>query len=441
MAVDVLMPSLSPTMKYGTIVKWLKQEGERVESGDVIAEIETDKAVMELEACEDGIIGKILAQEKTTAKVNDVIAILFEIGDEQSALSSSRRDYTDTNNCSQIDDSTTIQDNTKRDYNLHNQYTTTSTSCEIINEQNFVNRIKISPLAKKIAIQNGIDISKINGTGPYNRIIKADIEDALKTLSYDTFCGSSNNIQEFDRDECNQTNIVIPLSSIRKTIGERLLESKQTIPHFYLDIVCNVDKLIDIREQINHSLKKQEESNICSTSNLKISVNDIMLKAIALALRDFPEVNTTRINYNIKQFSSIDICFAVSIDGGVITPILRNADNKTIVQLSKEVKELATKARKNMLKPQDYQGGSITVSNLGMYKVDGFHAIINPPQSCIIAIGSIKKEPIVINDSIVIGSVMRLSISCDHTIVDGVVAAKYLQAIQFYIENPWLIFL
>ncbi len=403
MPIQLLMPALSPTMTEGTLGKWIKKEGDHVNPGDVMAEIETDKATMEFEAVDSGIIAKILVPENSHGvKVNSVIAILAEEGEDiQECINS----YQPT----EIKVSETIE-------------VASEISQAIQSIQKDDKRVFASPLAKKIASQNDVDLSKLTGSGPYGRIVKDDVLGAKKTL-----VKAEKIAHEIPQVTTESTSV--ELSIMRKVIAQRLVESKTTVPHFYLMVDCNVTKLVQLREEINHNF-----AQVSSTK--KISVNDMILRATGLSLSMMPAVNASWANDKIIQYNSVDISVAVALDDGLITPIVRNANNKSLSVISDEVKSLVKKAKEGKLRPDEFQGGSISISNLGMYSIDSFLAIINPPQSCILSVGGISKKPIVVNDEIKIASIMTIGISCDHRVVDGALAAEFINKIKSHLENP-----
>ena len=403
MPIQLLMPALSPTMTEGTLGKWIKKEGDHVNPGDVMAEIETDKATMEFEAVDSGIIAKILVPENSHGvKVNSVIAILAEEGEDiQECINS----YQPT----EIKVSETIE-------------VASEISQAIQSIQKDDKRVFASPLAKKIASQNDVDLSKLTGSGPYGRIVKDDVLGAKKTL-----VKAEKIAHEIPQVTTESTSV--ELSIMRKVIAQRLVESKTTVPHFYLMVDCNVTKLVQLREEINHNFAQ-------GSSTKKISVNDMILRATGLSLSMMPAVNASWANDKIIQYNSVDISVAVALDDGLITPIVRNANNKSLSVISDEVKSLVKKAKEGKLRPDEFQGGSISISNLGMYSIDSFLAIINPPQSCILSVGGISKKPIVVNDEIKIASIMTIGISCDHRVVDGALAAEFINKIKSHLENP-----
>ena len=425
MSVDILMPALSPTMEEGTLSKWLVKEGDKVESGDLIAEIETDKATMEVEAIEDGIIGKILVSEgQESIKVNSPIAILLSEGENLSENAIS----TDSNkeikkevqkevqknkeNVVQINDiknndeiSKSISDNTTKSYFKPDK----------------LERIFVSPLAKRIAKQRDIPLSSINGSGPHGRILKIDVDNFdIKKIEYP----SLNNLESNNFE-------IVKNSAMRKTIAERLVKSKNEAPHFYLSLDCNIDELLKVRKAINSK----------SNDEYKISVNDMIIKASSAALLKVPKANASWENENTKYFNNTDISVAVAIEGGLITPIVKNVQSKGLLEISMDMKDLANKAKDGKLQPEEYLGGSFSISNLGMYGIKEFSAVINPPQGCILAVGSGEKRVIVINDEISIATIMTVTLSCDHRVVDGAVGAEFLSEFKNFIENPSLMLL
>ncbi len=398
MPIEILMPALSPTMTEGNLAKWLKKEGDKIKPGDVIAEIETDKATMEVEAVDEGILAKVLvASGSQNVPVNSLIALLLEEGEALEAIA----DY---------EPKATI--NTKPPVAAAPIVQTSAPVALPVEHKSDV-RVKASPLAKRIAADKNIDLNRISGTGPYGRIVKEDVLNAK----------TSKATGQLFRDA--QEYKIIPNSNVRRVIAKRLVESKQTIPHFYLSIECNIDRLLHLREEIN-----------LDATDYKVSINDLVIKAVAMALAEVPEANATWTEEAILQYNNVDISVAVAIDGGLITPIIRNANQKSIIDISNEMKALAKKARENALRPEEFQGGGFSISNLGMYGIKQFQAIVNPPQSCIMAVGTSNKRPIVINDQINIATIMDISISCDHRVVDGAVGAKFLSSFKKFIEHP-----
>ncbi|HJD64544.1 MAG TPA: pyruvate dehydrogenase complex dihydrolipoamide acetyltransferase [Rickettsia endosymbiont of Sericostoma sp.] len=410
MPIKILMPALSPTMTEGNVSKWLKKEGDKVVPGDVIAEIETDKATMEVESVDEGVLAKIIVPQGTeNVAVNSLIAVLLEEGEDISLLDNF---IASSDNVAKSSEKPAIVVEESKSVNLTPENKTIKDTA----------RVYASPLARRLAAIDNIDLSNIQGSGPHGRIIKKDV------LSYLVQPTNSGKIRAVNRN--NQEYRSVPNNNIRKIIAKRLLESKQTIPHFYLSIECNMDKLLDIREDINKSLIEE--------SNIKISVNDFVILAVAKALKIVPEANASWDESDIRYYNNVDVSVAVAIDNGLITPIVRNADQKDLVTLSRELQTLIKKARDNKLTPEEFQGGGFSVSNLGMYGIKSFNAIINPPQSCILAIGASSKRPIVDNDQIKIATMMDVSLSSDHRVVDGAVGAKFLTSFKKFIESPAL---
>ncbi len=422
MSNEILMPALSPTMEEGTLSKWLVSEGDTISSGDLIAEIETDKATMEVESIFDGIVGKLFFNEGTEGiKVNTPIGIILDSGEkyDENLHSQNLNSYDDKIQDKKLtlneDKNKPIEKVIKFDEIPDKKLKTGNIS----GDSDEKNRIFASPLAKRIAADKSIDLKLIKGSGPHGRIVKKDIENY----------GSISLASDLKDSEPVRSNYdLVKNSSMRQTIAKRLVESKTNAPHFYLSIDCNIDDLLLFRSKVNDEFPE----------NGKISVNDIIVKVAGLTLKKVPECNVSWSNENIKLFKSSDISIAVAIDGGLITPIVRNVENKGIHKISSEIKELVDKAKNGTLVPNEYNGGTFSISNLGMYGVKNFTAIINPPQSAILAIGSGQKMPTVKNDKIVISNVMNVTLSCDHRAIDGAVGAKFLQVFKKIIENPML---
>ena len=422
MAIEVLMPALSPTMEDGTLAKWFVKEGDKVEPGDLLAEIETDKATMEFEAVEEGIIEKLLVSEGTEGvKVNSAIATL------------SGEDNSTSKNIGEPAASNTI-----------NNETSASNAKKFENNSNskIRDRVFITPLARRIAEQKGIDINLISGTGPHGRIIKKDLAN-LKSAPLDSVLQdhdvvkaksiSPNILESFSYDAlleiyADRNFTEIALDGMRKTIASRLSEAKQTIPHFYLRRSVKMENLLDFRQKINKKLLDK---------NIKVSINDIIIKACSEALQSNPDANAIWAGNKLIKFDSSDIAVAVSVEGGLFTPVLKDTDQKTISNISEEMKDLASRARAKKLMPTEFQGGSFAISNLGMFGIESFDAIINPPHAAILAVGTGKKKPIVLDDgSLGTATEMELSLSVDHRVIDGVLGAQLLHTIVDNLENP-----
>ena len=415
MPINIQMPALSPTMEEGTLAKWLVKEGDTVESGDVMAEIETDKATMEFEAVDEGIIGKILVPEGSSGvKVNEIIAILLDDGEDVSNIEVQEPE----NKQGIIETINTVEN--KPSIKLEN-------SNKSLNKE----RVFATPLARRIAKSNNLELTNIKGTGPYGRIVKADVEsnnisylEKPATLSM-TSSTTTETIKDIYKDRHFEE---IALDGMRTVIANRLTEAKQTIPHFYLRRSVSLDKLLMIRAEMNDGL---------ADKGIKISVNDFIIKASSLALQDIPKANVVWAHDRILQMKSSDVAVAVSVEGGLYTPILFDSENKSISSLSSEIKVLASKARDKKLSPREYQGGSFAVSNLGMMGVENFDAVINPPHGSILAVGAGTKKPIVMEDgNISVATIMSMTLSVDHRAIDGALGAEFLARIAYYLENP-----
>ena len=419
MSVNILMPALSPTMEEGTLSKWLVKEGDTVTSGDLIAEIETDKATMEVESIDDGIIGKILVREGQEAvKVNEPIAILLLDGENLSDIKSIKKAPL----IESVQEIEKIESKEKLNFNLNKtSKIDLDTNINIENFKKNETRIFASPLAKRIAKQRDIDLSLINGSGPNGRILKTDIENF----------NNNKNLLKNKITTNNSNSELIKNSSMRKTIAERLVKSKNEAPHFYLSLDCNIDQLLKIRSMIN----------LKSNDKYKISVNDMIIKAASSSLIKVPKANASWENESTRYFKNTDISVAVAIDGGLITPIIKDVQSKGLLEISEDMKLLANKAKDGKLLPEEYVGGSFSISNLGMYGIKEFSAVINPPQGAILAVGSGEKRPIVLNDQLTIASIMTVTLSCDHRVVDGAVGAQFLSVFKDFIENPSLMLL
>lgn len=437
MTINITMPALSPTMTEGTLARWLKSEGDTIESGDVIAEIETDKATMEVEAVDEGTLGKIIVEGGTeNVPVNDVIAVLLEEGETADDIGEidadkSKKDSSSEESASKQEDAKDTSSKDKDDTNKKNGTPVEPASATPAPTTQSGDRIFASPLARRLAKNAGLDLSKIEGSGPRGRIVKADVEKAEKTSSASTAQTAAPAEAGYD-DPDVKTNTYgmaykeIPNNNVRKVVAKRLTEAKQTVPHFYLTVECVLDDLLAARKALN------EQAN----GEFKLSVNDFIIKASAMALKAYPAANVSWTDDAIQQYLKADISVAVSTPTGLITPIIKAAEDKGLKQISTEMKDLAGRAREGKLKPEEFQGGSFSVSNLGMYGIKEFDAIINPPQGCILAVGAGEQRPVVVNGAIEIKTVMNCTLSVDHRCVDGAVGAEYLQIFKRYIENP-----
>ncbi|MCX7342798.1 MAG: pyruvate dehydrogenase complex dihydrolipoamide acetyltransferase [Proteobacteria bacterium] len=398
MPIQILMPALSPTMTEGNLVKWLKNEGDKIKAGETIAEIETDKATMEVEAVDEGILGKIVVPAGTDGvQVNQLIAVILEAGEDASAINIAA-----------------VPQAAPKAVELPITLPSNSSKSEIVVHSAQTERVFASPLAKRLATEKGVNLHNIQGSGPHGRIVKNDIEN----FSSATAPGIIANVSAFED---------IKLNGMRKTIAKRLTEAKQTIPHFYLTVDCAIDELLSLRTKIN----------AMPNAKTKLSVNDFFVKAVALALMDEPNANVTFHGDYVRRYAQADVCVAVAIDGGLVTPVVKAANLKSLTQISLEVKDLAQKAKAGKLAPEAYQGGSFTISNLGMFGIKHFDAIINPPQACILAIGAGEQRPVVMANKVEIANIVTCTLSIDHRALDGAVGASFLKALKGYIENPF----
>ena len=395
MAEIIKMPRLSDTMTDGVVVKWHKKIGDKIEEGDLLADIETDKATMEFESFQEGFLLHIGVKENETAEVDAILAILGEKGEDVQSLLDS--DVVEVKN-----DDHSIEPAVKVEEKTTDNTPIVKTSSD---------RIKISPLAKRIAKEKKIDITNINGSGDGGRIIKRDVED----VNNQTASIASDFILEDEE---------IQISQMRKTIANRLSESKFTSPHFYLNMEVEMDNLIASRKLLNEK------------NDVKISFNDILVKAVSMAIKKHPFINSSWLDTHIKINKNINIGIAVSVENGLVVPVIKNADLKSFSEISMETSDFVKKAQENKLQPSDWDSNTFTISNLGMFGIDDFTAIINPPDACILAVGAIKERAIVKNGNIVAGNIMRLTLSSDHRLVDGVVGAKFLNTLKDMLESP-----
>jgi len=478
MTIKILMPALSPTMTEGNLTKWHVKEGDEVNPGDVIAEIETDKATMELEAVDEGVVGRILVPEGSEAiAVNETIGLLLEEGEDNSTLDGAgtsdpapaaeaaaemratapapaapmgNAEAQSSPLARRIADQTGVDLSAIEGSGAHGKIvradveaaagvgkpatagTTDIPFSGALPEARDAdgNRLFASPLARRIAGQAGIDLSGVKGSGPDGRIVKADIDTAIAS---GTVAATPPNDQPAPASPAalSESSEIVKLSTMRKVIASRMIESKTQVPHFYLTMDCELDELLKVRKSLNDG---QED--------VKISVNDFVIRACAMALMDTPAANVAyESDDEMRQFHTADISVAVAVPGGLFTPIVKSAEQKGFRQISGEMKDLATRARDGKLMPEEYQGGSFSVSNLGMFGVKQFDAVINPPQACILAVGAGEKRPVVKNSEIVPATVMSATLSVDHRVVDGAIGAELLAAIKRYVENPALMLL
>jgi pyruvate dehydrogenase E2 component (dihydrolipoamide acetyltransferase) len=433
MPIEILMPALSPTMEEGTLAKWLVKEGETVSSGDIIAEIETDKATMEFEAVDEGTIGKLLIAEGSEGvKVNALIAVLLEDGEEASDAVPSSASADDAG-----DKAAATAVSAEPATPTAERSATPAPAAPAASDGT---RIFASPLARRIAADQGLDLSALRGSGPHGRIVKADVlaagdaptkpaPTAGPAVSAATPAPApSVSADAIAKIYTNREFTEIPLDGMRKTIAARLTEAKQTIPHFYLRRDIKIDNLLSFRGQLNKQLEAR---------GVKLSVNDFIIKACALALQTVPAANAVWAGDRVLQLTPSDVSVAVAIEGGLFTPVLKDAEQKSLSTLSAEMKDLATRARSKKLAPHEYQGGSFAISNLGMFGIDNFDAVINPPHGAILAVGAGVKKPVIDEDGQVsVATVMSVTLSVDHRVIDGALGAELLQAIVDNLENP-----
>ena len=421
MTIDILMPALSPTMEVGTLAKWMVKKGDIIKAGDLLAEIETDKAIMEFEVVEEGRILELLVKEgQTEIPVNSVIAKI-----------TSETLETPTNNKKSQERVIEIDQDVDNPKIKEKLFTNTK---QINNAMNKKNRIFATPLAKRIAKEKNIDLSKINGSGPRGRIVKADMEHLYETNGKNLFETERTNLSENSvgknvlENYAGKDYVKIEIDSMRKTIISRLTIAKQTIPHYYLRRDIRVDSLLSLRSQMNEGLKSRK---------IKISINDFIIKACAIALQESPECNVIWGGDKIIRFKASDIAVAVAIEGGLITPVLFDLEKKGLIDISVEMKTLAERARNKQLKPNEYQGGSFSISSLGMMGVKNFDAVINPPHGSILAVGAVQKQPYFTDEGIISSQEMiSVTLSADHRMIDGAIGAKFLDKISYNIENP-----
>ena len=464
MPIKILMPALSPTMTEGNIAKWLKKEGDKVRSGDVIAEIETDKATMEVEAADDGVLGKIVEPAGAQGvKVNSVIGMLLSEGEDASAIGavekstpapaaaqpqaqapsaaparSGNGEIAATPLARRMAQQAGVDLAQVAGTGAHGKVTRDDVTRARSGDMSAVaagsaseaGRIVASPLAMRMAAQAGLDLRAMKGSGPGGRIIKSDIEQAIagpRAQAMPPLSGApaARPAAPPVAARPGETFARVPLSTMRKVIAERMALSKSTVPHFYMSMDCVIDELMHVRAALNERNK-----------DVKLSVNDFVIRACALALREVPQANATWDDGAVRQYNVVDIAVAVALDEGLITPVIRNADRKGLAQISAEMKDLAARAKARKLVPEEYQGGSFTISNLGMYGVKEFQAIINPPQAAILAVGAGEKRPVVKGEAMSVATVMTITLAVDHRVLDGAIGAKLLGAIKRLVEYP-----
>ena len=416
MPIPILMPALSPTMTEGTLAKWHKQAGDSVAAGDVLAEIETDKATMEVEAVDEGVLAKILVAEGTEdVAVNAPIAVLLEEGEDEGALAGFM-----------------VPDAAAPAAPAAAAASAPAPAAPVARANGAGERVFASPLARRMAAQFGIDLAGLKGTGPGGRIVKADIEafrGGAPAVAAAAAAPAGAPLPAVARPTVPVAGDapfeLVPNSNIRKVIARRLTESKQTVPHYYLNIDCRIDRLLEIRKELNSR-----------DDGFKLSVNDFVIRAVALALTAVPDANASWTDAGIKRYRRADVAVAVAIEGGLVTPVIRGAEGKGLRVISEEMKALAEKARAGKLMPEDYQGGTFSISNLGMFGIRDFAAVINPPQGGILAIGAGEQRPVVVDGALTVATVMTCTLSGDHRVIDGAVGAAFLAAFKKLIQEP-----
>jgi pyruvate dehydrogenase E2 component (dihydrolipoamide acetyltransferase) len=451
MPTNILMPALSPTMEKGNLARWLKKEGDKVKSGDVIAEIETDKATMEYEAVDDGTLAKIVVPEGTQdVAVNSVIAVLAGEGEDVRAAANAAVPARKPAPSFETPASRAPQDEAKKAAlpppkpTPRPEEARSAVSKDEGRGAATSTRIFSSPLARRLAKEAGLDLNRVQGSGPHGRVIARDIEDAKSAKGLRATGGaplsaagppsiaplmSDQQIRSLYEDGSYD---FVPHDGMRRTIAQRLTASTQTIPHFYVTVDCDIGRLLAAREEINASAPKDKEGKPA----YKLSVNDFVIKALALALQRIPDTNVSWTESGVLKHKHSDISVAVALPGGLITPIIRGAESKSLSAISNEMRDLAARARARKLKPQEYQGGTSSVSNLGMYGIKDFTAVINPPQSTILAVGAGEERAVARNGQIVAAMIMSVTLSCDHRTVDGALGAELVGAFKVLIENP-----
>ncbi|WP_122520061.1 pyruvate dehydrogenase complex dihydrolipoamide acetyltransferase [Pannonibacter phragmitetus] len=439
MPINITMPALSPTMEEGNLAKWLVKEGDKVSPGDVIAEIETDKATMEVEAVDEGTVAKIVVAAGTQGvKVNTLIAVLAGEGEDASAAAAAPAAAPAKAEAAPAKAEAAPA-----------QAAAAPASAGPAPVSASGERIFASPLARRLASQNGLDLKAIAGSGPHGRIVQRDIEAALKSGTGKAAPAAAAAPAEAPKAAAAAAPAgpskeqvlklfaegsyeLVPHDGMRKTIAKRLTESKQTIPHFYVSLDCELDALLALRAQLNDAAPKSKDGKPA----YKLSVNDMVIKAMALALRDVPDANVSWTDDAMVKHKHADVGVAVSIPGGLITPIIRSAEQKALSTISNEMKDLGQRAKDRKLKPEEYQGGTTAVSNMGMMGVKSFSAVVNPPHATILAVGAGEQRPVVRNGALAVATVMTVTLSTDHRCVDGALGAELLGAFKGYIENP-----
>lgn len=407
MAEVVRMPKMSDTMTEGVLAKWHKKVGDKVKSGDLVAEVETDKATMDFESFQEGTILYIGVEEGKAVPVDTIIAILGKEGEDYKSLLT--------------DAPVAVATETKKEEAAAAPVSASAPAVAHVETSSSDSRVKASPLAKKLAEEKGIDLSQIKGSAENGRIIKKDVESFTPSSAASTSKAANITIPTFIGQEKYTE---VPVSQMRKTIAKRLSESKFTAPHFYLKMTVDMSAAMEARVKMNEM------------ASIKISFNDIVLKAVAVALKQHPKVNSSWLGDKIRYNEHVNIGVAVAVDEGLLVPVVRFADGKSLTHISAEVKDFAQKAKDKKLQPSDWEGSTFTISNLGMFGIDEFTAIINPPDACILAVGGIQSVPVVKNNQVVPGNIMKLTLSCDHRVVDGATGAAFLQTLKALLEEP-----
>jgi len=427
------MTQLSPTMSEGLIVKWIKKAGDSIEPGDIIAEVETDKAVMEMEAFDSGTILAIVAEEGKRVKVGLPIAVIGKTGEDGSALAAeAKKKLESVSVATEVPKPVVVskKEEAPKPSALEQKpvvtpAVTSPQATKVVPVSRTSGRMLASPLAKAIALDKGIDITKVNGSGPDGRILKRDILN---------FVSTGGSVMSRKPKTSSREDQIIEISGMRQVIAKRLHDAKNNIPHFYLNLEFDAEPVFELRKKINSDLKALAEKK--KEEPESISINDMITKACSIALVKVPEANSSWRDNHILQHGRIDIGIAVSLDGGLITPYVRGADSLSILEIHNEIKTLADKARKRKLKPEEYTDGTFTISNLGMFGVTNFSAIINEPEGALMAVGALIEKPVVKNGSIVPGKTITVTLSCDHRVVDGAVGARFLSEFKDLIEHP-----
>jgi pyruvate dehydrogenase E2 component (dihydrolipoamide acetyltransferase) len=430
MPIEIKMPALSPTMEEGTLAKWLVKEGDTVSSGDILAEIETDKATMEFETIDEGVVTKLLVAEGTDGvKVGTVIAVIAAEGEDASAPASAPTPKAEAPKQDATPQAAPTPEPAEKGYGAN---PVTDPKPAALAASGSSDRVKASPLARRLAEQQGVDLGALKGSGPNGRIVKADLDGKAAAPAAQPASAPAEALKAAPAAAPAVAPEGIPaettkLSNMRKTIARRLTESKQTVPHIYLTVDINLDALLKLRGQLNDGL---------ASRGIKLSVNDLLIKAQAVALMEVPACNVMFGGDTLTSFKRADISVAVSIPGGLITPIIAGADTKPVSLIATEMKDLAERARDGKLQPHEYQGGTASLSNMGMFGIKQFEAVINPPQAMILAIGAGEKRPYVVNDSLQIATIMSATGSFDHRAIDGADGAKFMAAFKRLVEAP-----